>query len=264
MRRYTGVIVAVLLATIGTLTLAGYVSSARDDRATQRDPVTVLVVTQRITKGAVPAEIRGKVEARQIPAELKVGGALERLDGLDAGTVATADLFPGEQLTSSRLGPARDLGRIPRPTGLVEVSLLLDEQRALGGTARPGDRVGVVMSFEQFNTSTVASVAPGAQVPTAKTAVTHLTLHKVLVTEVRVSLQAKEKADEPKAGDEIATYPGDRVMVTLALNPLEAEQVVFASEFGRVWLVSQPGDAVETGTRVLTLDQVLTAGASSR
>jgi pilus assembly protein CpaB len=51
--------------------------------------------------------------------------------------------------------------------------------------------------------------------------------------------------------------PEDNILVTLALEAPDAEELVFAMEFGTVWLSYEPEDASEdgTGTVVLILPQ---------
>lgn len=45
-------------------------------------------------------------------------------------------------------------------------------------------------------------------------------------------------------------------MVTLALSPDEAEKLVFAAEFERVWLSLEGPEAPESGTRIVARDTV--------
>ena len=46
------------------------------------------------------------------------------------------------------------------------------------------------------------------------------------------------------------------MLVTLALSSPQVEQVVFAAEFGHIWLTAENADADESGTRVVTLGEV--------
>ncbi len=103
----------------------------------------------------------------------------------------------------------------------------LDAVRALGGRVREGDSVGVLMSFEEPET-------------------THLVLQKVAVTDVRTADGAPvtAKADGPA--------PTGMLLVTLAVDAPAAEKVVFAAEHGRMWLSWEPKEANEGGTKVQT------------
>ena len=42
----------------------------------------------------------------------------------------------------------------------------------------------------------------------------------------------------------------------MAVNAPEVEQIVFAAEFGRIWLTGQNANTDDDGSRILTLDQV--------
>ena len=72
--------------------------------------------------------------------------------------------------------PAGQLSRASVPAGLQELTVSLDPTRAVGGSLRVGDTVGVVLSFEPFD-------LPGSEDQSPNT--THLTFHKVLVTAVQ-------------------------------------------------------------------------------
>ena len=52
------------------------------------------------------------------------------------------------------------------------------------------------------------------------------------------------------------TTPVGKVLVTMALDGPSVERVVFAAEYGRLWLTSEPMDATEGGTVVQSLAEV--------
>jgi pilus assembly protein CpaB len=91
---------------------------------------------------------------------------------------------------------------------------------------------------------------------------THFTIHKVLVTAVqfsamdRAALGGDSGSTDTTVNAPVAEAPGDQLLVTLAVSAPEAEQVVFAAEFGTVWLTGESASATETGTRVLTIADI--------
>jgi pilus assembly protein CpaB len=99
-----------------------------------------------------------------------------------------------------------------------------------------GDTVGVFISVED---------GPGNV-----GAVTHLELHKVLVTRVQGVAVA------PESSDASATVPANNVLATLAVMAPDAEKIVYAQEFARTWLSKEPTDASEKGTRLVDKDEV--------
>jgi pilus assembly protein CpaB len=141
---------------------------------------------------------------------------------------------------------------------MLEVTLELEPERALGGKLRAGDTVAVLLSFEPFDFEGV--VVDGNGNPTTLSGktpnTTHLELHKTLVTAVQivenatgVPTVAGDGDDEPDEG--VVSAPSENLYVTIAVDARALEQVVFAAEFGTVWLANEPPDASEDGTRIV-------------
>ena len=91
---------------------------------------------------------------------------------------------------------------------------------------------------------------------------THLTFHKVLVTAVqfaegdgRAHDDSRRRRGRPTRTTDAEPAPSNQVLVTLALSSPQVEQVVFAAEFGHIWLTAENADADETGTRIVTLGE---------
>lgn len=277
-RRVFGILAALVLAALGTAALVAYVQSARDDAVADEEPVQVYVVQEAVRQGAPLDDIREAVELADVPVRLKAPDAISDLGTLSSELVAAVELRPGEQLLRSRLVDARSLVRVDVPEGLVELTVALEPQRAVGGVLQPGTTVGIIMSFDPFDIGTTgqpASAEEPAEGATATTApptrtpnTTHYTLHKILVTGVQYSRSDSERASEISDPDEstettlaatVEEAPGDSLLITLAVSAPEAEQIVFAAEFGRIWLTAEGPDASEDGTRILTLGQVYVA-----
>ncbi|HEX6425206.1 MAG TPA: Flp pilus assembly protein CpaB [Acidimicrobiales bacterium] len=256
-RKITGILLAVLLATVGTFALVAYVQSAKDEAVAGERQVDVLVVRERIRKGATLDEVRGAVGTSQIPAKVRPEDAATDLADLDDGLVAAVDLEPGEVLLRSRLVGADDLARAAVPEGMQELTVALEPERAVGGSLGAGDTVGVVLSFEPFERDEAQG---GGKTPN----MSHLTFHKVVVTSVQFD---RNESGTPLAGDgdedqeDVERAPSNRLLVTLALTSPQVEQVVFAAEFGHIWLTAEPTDADESGTRIVTLGEVYGSAA---
>ena len=253
-RRIIGVVAAVVLAAVGTAVLVAYVRAAERRALAGEITVDVLVVREAIPQGATIADIARKVTAQQVPSKVRAQDALDSLDDLD-GKVAAVDLVPGEQLVASRLVQPEAVvaaGEVKVPSGLQQVSVALEPQRAVGGQVKPGDTVGFFASFDPFD---IDGAVPGEGSEGEKTPnTTHLTLHKVLVTNVQVE---QLPAEQPEAGDtkgkaQPDLAPTGNLLITLAVDAPAAERVVFAAEFGKVWLSAEPEDAPEGGTQIQT------------
>ena len=273
-RRLIGIVLALVLGIVGTIILVNYVQSARDDAAEPEPTTSVLVVSGELPQGATLDEVRANVTPTEVPDSLLVDDVLESLDGLDPTLIVAVELQPGEQLLRSRLVLPDELVSIDVPRGLQELTIALDPERVIGGQIEPGATVGVVLSFDPFDLATsgtqpVDPEAPDATLPTRTPNTTKLTLNGILVTSLQLSQNDAERTteaqttdedetdgDQPEIAADINEAPGDQLLVTLAVSAPEVEQIVFAAEFGRIWLTGQNADTDDAGSRILTLDQV--------
>jgi pilus assembly protein CpaB len=257
-RRLVGLVASVTLAAFGTVVLVGYVQSAHNTAAAAEPMNSVVVVTQRIPRGTKASDLAGKVKIKQIPASATVKGAVHSTAEIDGTDVASTDLMPDEQVLADRFQKPAMLGRQGVPDGLLEVTVKLDPERAVGGTIRPGDSVAVVSSFKPFDSQDVAGADPNAPKKSPNT--THVILHKVLVTNVQLastSTQTAKTTDAKKPDDGTPdSAPKGQFLVTLALDATSVQRVVFTAEFGSLWLSAEPSDSPDGQTRVETLGTV--------
>lgn len=273
-RRIIGLVAAMLMALVGTVSLVTYVRSAKNEAVAQEALVDVYVVDTFVPKGADPGTIKSSVGIEQVPTRLMQTGAVTDL-GVIGDQVAASDLQPGDQLLAARLGLEEAVS--DEVTDKVQISTLLEAQRAVGGAIQKGDLVGVYISFDPFSSDEAgqAGDAPDAAesaavdafgtVPTdattaeesaepAKTPnVSRLEFRNVLVTNVQTTSAPVTTNTEGDDEPTIAQVSGTQYVVTLAMSPEESERFVFATEFGRVWLSLDPAGVGDDGTRPVTL-----------
>lgn len=249
--RLLGGIAALLVAIIGTVLLVSYVQNA-DKRALAGTETESIYIVQKAIPAGTPADkIAGSVTKKEVPKLALAANNIADLSSLGAKVTAVA-LMPGEQLLSTRmveenafLGPAR----VQVPSGLQEITLKLPIERVAGGTLKAGDTVGVFLSLEEATT-------PGTdgQVGT-KSSKTQLSFHKVLVTASQFSNGAASQtgtSDNSGETSQVASTSSakgqtdDMYLITLARSSADAERIVFAAEFGKVYLSKEPDDALET------------------
>ncbi|MDH4074858.1 MAG: RcpC/CpaB family pilus assembly protein [Acidimicrobiia bacterium] len=244
-RRVTGFAVAVLLALVGTAALVVYVKGAERRALAGEELVEVYVVRAPIPSGTAAEDITGLVSVERVPIKVHASGAVTSLPAL-TGQVAAVDLVPGEQLVAGRFVQRsqftdRQAG-VDVPEDMVEVTVELDPQRAVGGLLEAGQTVAVLASFDPLGQSETVVNVDGKTVPVPAAAVdrlggetansTDLLLRKVLVTAVQEPA-AEASVDQAQR---LTTAPGETIFVTLAVHPFDAERLVFTAEFGNIWL----------------------------
>jgi pilus assembly protein CpaB len=247
-RRVTGIVAALVLASLGTVMLVVYVQSARNEAVAGERMVDVLVVSDPIEKGTAAADIEDSVDVKQVPAKVRADGAVDELAALDDELVAAVELVPGEQVVATRFVSRQEAARGDIPEGHQEVTVPLEPARALGGRLAAGDTVGVFLSFDPFDVGDTGTKTANS---------THLELHKVTVTHVAFDDSGSSGLGSDNGGDQdesvgTASAPAGTFLVTLAVDAASAERVVFAAEHGFVWLSAEPLEADEGDTSVIT------------
>ncbi|WP_309050699.1 RcpC/CpaB family pilus assembly protein [Streptomyces sp.] len=234
-RILAGCVMAVL-AIAGLVLVTTYVGTADARALDDQEPREVYLVTAPIPAGTPVKEFGESVALHTVPAAVVPEGALSSLDG-HSGKVAGVDLQPGEQLLGSRLVDRQALeapGTVPVPEGFQEVTVQLEAPRVVGGQLTAGDRVGFFVSFEGDE---------GRASRTAKD------LDKVLVTSVQgapaTAAPVESEDSAGTTGSEAPAVPEGAMLVTFAVNADTAEKIVYASEFGRIWLSLEPEGAKE-------------------
>lgn len=253
-------VAAILLAAVGTWILVQYVTSA-DERALQNtEVVEVLVVDAPIPAGTPVTQAASSIKTQLIPVSVTIPSALVTLDSV-RGQVTAVDLLEGEQVTAARFADPAALQAAARsvevPPGLLELTIALTPERSVGGTLSPGDLVAVMSSFDPF---TLDAVEPenqddlnnflnseeGVETITLKTPnTTGITVYKALVTRVQVTA-AQEGGDSDQ---DVATR--GTLLVSLAIPPIDAEQIIFSAEFGSIWLAREQADSPESDPAVI-------------
>jgi pilus assembly protein CpaB len=237
-RRLLAAVVALLLAISGGLVLVAYVKNADRRAMGSMEVARVLIVEEHIKSGSAAEDLSQLVSIQLVPARTVVEGALTSLSAVQ-GQVTTSDLVRGEQVLPSRFADPASLlppGQVKVPSGMQEVSIALDSQRALGGNLTPGDTVGIIISTDGT-----------AENP----ALTQAILHKVLVSRV----SGGNLTSESDSGEEDAS-PATTVTVTFAVSANDAERVVYAANYGKPWLSLEPADAAVSGTTGITAESV--------
>lgn len=218
----------------------------------------VLVVQKAVPAGTPASELGDAVAVKPLPKSTLTEGTVTDL--ADLGTKVTAvSLVPGEQLLTSRmvdadafLGPSR----VAVPDGMQEISIKLPIERVVGGKITAGDTVGVFISLLENSTNGAGDTAP-------QSAGTQLTFHKVLVTAAQFSNGSAAQPDTAQgdtsegAMGSANSKPSDGTyLITVARNSVDAARLVYAVEFGKIYLSKEPAAATEGNAVVVDKTRV--------
>lgn len=267
------IIVAVLALAFGVggvFAIVQYVRSAEQRALAGQELVEVFVVIEPIEAGTSATEAASAVEARSVPVAYRSEDAVTSIEAL-GDLATTADLVPGEQLLVSRFAPrqARTVagGAAAVPDGLLEITIETSPERGVGAQIEPGEYVAVVVTFDAFSEAALDPAAGGvAATGTADgvtgglvsvgTPQTHFLLRKALVTNIQAQTAAPALPEDE--ADRVRTPPTGTLLVTLAIEPEQIERLVFAGEFGTIWLARDAVLAPEESTPIVSYNNVFT------
>lgn len=220
-RRKLLLVVAVIIAALGTGLVYLYVQGAEDRATEQFDGVTVLTASAVIPAGESieQAMKSGKVVAAKISANQKLEGAMTEI-GAIAGQSANTAIYPGEQIIPAKFseGVVAAASVLPIPEGMVASSVQLSDPARVAGFVNPGSRISVFMNGN----------GEGGQ------AFTRLLLDDVTVLGVGSTTPVAASTTDATGATTTEQLP--RTLVTLALAQKQAERVSFAAANGELWV----------------------------
>ena len=241
-KRVIGLIVAAVLAIAGTALIVSRVDDASRREAAGQELANVLVMDEFVPAGTPSEELAGFVRSDGVPTSLVTAGAISDLSDL-AGLVSTTDLLANEQVTAGRFATpseAARVGSVEVPADMVEMSVAVSPEQSVGGAIQPGDTVSVVDAFDEGE-QPVNTVG--------------LLRSNVLVTRVQgvetVAIDAAAADDTTEA-----VAPTTDVLITIAVPGTDAERIIYAIEYGRIYLAREPIDPEDFVSRVATADNV--------
>ena len=238
--RLLGGIAALVVAIIGTVMLVFYVQGADKRALANTETEDVYVIQKEIPAGTPTASFGDSVVKKAVPKSAIAADSVSNLGDLGS-KVSSIEFMPGEQLLASRMVDPTSLagpGRVQVPTGLQEITLKLPIERVVGGTVKAGDTVGVLLSFKADDKSNTPDQ-------------TSFTYHKVLVTAVQDATGAI--ADNSSSGSQSSgslnanksANQSGGYLVTVARSAVDVQKIVYAAEFGTIYLSKEPSGATE-------------------
>jgi len=211
-RRKALLLVAAVIAAVGTLLVFLYVRGA-DTRADQRyDAVQVLRVVKPIAAGETveAAQSAGKIESGSVSKKDLLPDALTGTEPI-AGKVAVTNIYPGEQLIASKFGATGSTNGLAIPKGKIAISINLSDPSRVAGFVNPGDKVAIFLTTEK-----------GAR----------LLLPNVTVIGAGTTTVTTTTTTDPSGAQSTEQLP--KTLLTLAVSQQDAEKVLLAQKLGEL------------------------------
>ncbi len=240
-RRMLTVMLAVLLAVIGTGAVLVYVQGADARAVAGQKAVRVLVAQQQIPAGtAAGAALRdGLLTSEVLPASSVPADALGSVTGLDT-LVASAAIPSGQVLLRPMLVPSAQLnGALAVPAGMVAVTISLCIPEAVAGNLHPGSQVAV-FSTTGTGSLTASAGCSGQHQQQAAGAHSKLVMPSVEVLSTGQSnlssATSGSSSTTPAQGSNSGGSAQGAMLVTLAVSQADAARLVQLTVTGLPYL----------------------------
>jgi pilus assembly protein CpaB len=229
-RRILGVVLAIVLAVIGTGAVLLYVNKTRNSVAQGQSAVTVLVAKQRISAGTTGASIKTRELTEQVvmPAGTLPADSLTALPAELDELVLTHDVQPNQLLLKGMFGAATTLsGGIAVPEKMMAVSLKMSTEEEVGGFVRPGSQIAVFSTFLLVDEAYKKLTGENNKG-------TKLLLPRVEV--LAVGAYGDDGVTSAQAATATAETGKVTLLVTVAVTQQQAEKLIHSVRIGQLYL----------------------------
>lgn len=239
-RRRILLVVAVVVALVGTALVFLYVRGA-DQRAESRfDTVNVLQAVAPIEPGETidDAAASGKLALQPIARDYLLPNYQTSVESL-TGSVATQRILAGEQIVSDKFGGEVETATsaLTLPKGQIAISVSLSDTARVAGFINPGGRVAIFMNGTDQTGQ----------------AFTRLLLEDVQVIAVGSTTTTQTTTTDAEGTQTTEQLP--RTLMTLALDQGDAEKVLFSQGAGELaFAVTTDQSDVSTGPGLTQAD----------
>ncbi|MDX6374527.1 MAG: pilus assembly protein CpaB [Nocardioidaceae bacterium] len=218
-RRRILLVVAVLVAAVGSALVFLYTKGA-DTRAEQKfDTVEVLEATAVIAPGEKfeDAQAAGKLALQSVSQDALLDGYQTTTDSL-GGTVSLGTIYPGEQIISAKWGTSALVqSTLQIPDGAMAASVNLTDPGRVAGFVNPGSQVAVFISGTD---------------PTNGLPFTRMLLDRITVLGVGSTTPVSTTTTDQTGASTTEQLP--RTLITMALTQAQVEKVTFGAANGEL------------------------------
>ncbi len=243
-RRTTLLLVAALIAAVGTAMILLYVRGIDDRARAGQELVEVLVAAEviNVNESVADAEAAGKFVSKRVPSAAKVEGALSSINSLD-GKVATGTIYPDEQILTQKFGQPGTGGLLPIPDDKLAISVELSDPARVAGFVNNGSEVAIFASADP------QLITPDGD-ERALSSTTRLIATRVTVIGVGDTTVTTQAGGPDGGGDIDAAIP--RTILTIAVTQAEAEKILFAARNSDIALALLTEDSAVRDSRGVT------------
>jgi pilus assembly protein CpaB len=219
-RRTVLLIVAALIATVGTSLVFLYVRGVEARAADQYDAVEVLQAVDVINPGEslAQAQAAGKIQMGTVGEAQVLTGATTSIADM-GDQVALTTVYPGEQIITSKFGSAGDQKVLTIPDGKMAISINLTDPARVAGFVNPGAEVAIFTSADAGAMGNNDSA-------------TRLLLPRVQVIGVGTTTVVSTTTTDQTGAQTTEQLP--RTLLTLAVDQADAEKIIFAARNSEV------------------------------
>ena len=227
-RRRILLVVAVLVAALGSALVFLYTKGA-DTRAEERfDTVEVLQATAVINPGETIEEAQqsGKLALKAISQDSLLDGYQTTTDSLN-GMVSLSTIYPGEQIISAKWGTSVAVqSSLQIPDTNMAISVNLTAPARVAGFVNPGSEVAI------FLTGTAVALPGASGDAAAQLPFSRLLLERVTVLGVGSTTPVSTTTTDESGASTTEQLP--RTLMTLSVDQAAAEKLLYASANGEL------------------------------
>jgi Flp pilus assembly protein CpaB len=235
--------VSILAAVLAAVILVTYLHRYRSSVRQSGVPVAVLVANGLIEKGTSGEVIANEelYKLSNVPKGEVTEGAITDPDALK-GSVANADVFPGEQLTAAKFS-ADEAGSYSNKITADErvVTLPFDAAHGLIGKVQAGDHIDIYAGFNVRKLGPDGRPEPG---------VSDRAVLKLITSDVDV-LAVPDSGSGGIGG-------GSKARLTVRASDQDVAKMAFTADNGILWAILRPrANATPTSPNIVSVETVL-------
>ena len=246
-RRILTIVVAIVLAVVGTGAVMIYVKQADQRALAGQKAVSVLVATQQVPAGTTAGDALrdGFLQAQKLPSESVPTDAVRSIGPAISGLVLSASLASGQLLLRPMLVTKTVAATgLAIPAGKVALTVLMCLQKAVAGYIRPGSLIAVFNTFASRDKQGTATVScTGTSWPNGVRSVhTRLVLTNVSVLAVGTAASGTTSTTTTTTGvfsqsnSSSSSSNSTTLLVTVAVSQTDAEKLIHLAEAGIPYL----------------------------